>query len=75
MLGTLTNDLKLLAQFLDIDYEKIRAKPCNTFYKDQVTINIFSPDDAVYTSFTNIQAFEMKNMYDGGRRIIMEYLS
>lgn len=74
MLGTLTNDLKRIADFLEIDYEEIREKPCNTFCKDGVTINIFSPDDATYTNFTDIKAEEMKLMYDGGKRIIMEYL-
>jgi len=39
-----------------------------------VTINLFSPEDAAYTNFTDIKPEEMKLMYDGGKRVIMEYL-
>ncbi|MBH46062.1 MAG: hypothetical protein CMC93_05550 [Flavobacteriaceae bacterium] len=74
MLGTLTNDLTKLADFLGISFEEIREKPCNSFYKDGVMINLFSPDDATYTNFTDIKPEEMKMMYDGGKRVIMEYL-
>lgn len=74
MLGTLTNDLTKLADFLGISFEEIREKPCNSFYKDGVMINLFSHDDATYTNFTDIKPEEMKMMYDGGKRVIMEYL-
>lgn len=75
MLHTLTNDLKELARYIGIDYDEIRAKPCNTFTKGNVVINIFSPNDAAYTNFTDIKASEMKCMYDGAKRIITEYLT
>lgn len=74
MLSTLNNDLKEIANYLGIPHEEIRQKACNTFRKDNIVIHIFSPDDAVYTNFTDIKAHEMKNMYDGGKRVIMEYL-
>jgi predicted acylesterase/phospholipase RssA len=74
MLSTLNHDLKELAMFLGISFETIREKACNSFEKDGVVINIFSPDDASFTSFTNIKAEEMKSMYESGKRIIMEYL-
>lgn len=75
MLHTLTNDLKDLARYLGIEYDEIRDKPCNTFKKNGVTINIFSPDDAAYTNFTDIKPEEMKCMYDGAKRVITEYLT
>ena len=74
MLSTLNNDLKELARYLEISHDEIRAKACNTFCKGNTMIHIFSPDDAVYTNFTNIKPVEMKNMYDGGKRVVMEYL-
>lgn len=74
MLSTLNNDLKEIANYLGISHEEIRQKACNTFRKDSIVIHIFSPDDAVYTNFTDIKAHEMKNMYDGGKRVVMEYL-
>ena len=75
MLSTLSNDLRRIADFLEIEYDELREKPCNTFQKDGVTINIFSPDDAVYTNFTNIKPEEMKNMYTGGKRVVMDFYS
>lgn len=75
MLSTLNNDLKEIARFLEISPEDIREKACNTFRKDNIAIHIFSPDDAVYTNFTDIKPSEMKNMYDGGKRVVMEYLN
>ena len=74
MLSTLNNDLKELARYLEISHDEIRARACNTFCKGNIVIHIFSPDDAVYTNFTNIKPVEMKNMYDGGKRVVMEYL-
>ena len=74
MLSTLSNDLRRIADFLEIEYDVLRQKPCNTFHKGGVTINIFSPDDATYTNFTNIKPDEMRNMYKGGKRIVMEFL-
>lgn len=75
MLSTLTNDLKELARFLGISFDDIRTFPCKSFTKGNITINIFSPDDAVYTNFANIQVSEMKNMYNGGKRVVMDFLS
>ena len=75
MLSTLSNDLRRIADFLGIEYDELREKPCNSFQKDGVTINIFSPDDAVYTNFTNIKPEEMKNMYTGGKRVVMDFYS
>ena len=75
MLSTLSNDLRRIADFLEIEYEELRQNPCNTFHKGGVTINIFSPDDATYTNFTNIKPEEMRNMYNGGKRIVMDFYS
>ena len=75
MLHTLTNDLKFLANYLGIRFDDITHKSCNTFRKGNVIINIFSPEDAVYTNFTNIKPEEMANMYKGGKTVVMEYLS
>lgn len=75
MLSTLNNDLKELARYLGITFDEIREKTCNTFKKGEVTINLFSPEDAVFTNFTDIKPQQMKNMYDGGKRVVMEYLN
>tara|TARA_B100000214_G_scaffold362517_1_gene327037 strand:- start:541 stop:1503 length:963 start_codon:yes stop_codon:yes gene_type:complete len=74
MLCTLNRDLMDLARYLNISFEEIREKACNTFANDTVTINIFSPDDASYSHFTNIKPEQMKSMYDGGKRVVMEYM-
>jgi predicted acylesterase/phospholipase RssA len=74
MLSTLNNDLNELARYFEIGFDDIRERACNTFRKGNIVIHIFSPDDAVYTNFTNIKPSEMKNMYDGGKRVVMEYL-
>jgi hypothetical protein len=67
--------LRRIADFLEIEYEELRQTPCNTFQKGEVTINIFSPDDATYTNFTNIKPDEMRNMYKGGKRIVMDFFT
>ena len=74
MLSILNKDLRELATFLGISFEEIRKQPCNSFKKDEVVVHIYSPDDATFTSFTNIKSDEMKRMYQSGKRIVIDYL-
>ena len=74
MMSTLINDLKDIARYLEVDFDQLRYRACNTFVKDKVIINIFSPDDAIYSHFTHIDPEQMRRMYEGGRRVVMEYL-
>ena len=74
MLNVMYNDLRDLARYLDISFEELTEKPCNTFITESVTIRIFSPDDGRYSNFTAIDPKEMADMYKSGKRVAMGLL-
>lgn len=74
MMNCMYNDLRDLARYLDITFEELTDKPCNTFITEKVTLRIFSPDDGRYSNFTAIDPKEMEYMYKGGKRVAMEFL-
>eukprot|EP00945_MAST-04E_sp_MAST-4E-sp1_P008742 g8742.t1 len=74
MLSTMLNDLQLLADYLEVDVNELWRDPCNTVKKNGQTINIYSPKNAKFTTFTDIQKEEMEEMYNDGKSAIQEYL-
>ncbi len=74
MLNVMYNDLRELARYLDIPFEELTEKPCNTFITEDVTIRLFSPDDGRYSNFTAIDPKEMENMYKSGKRVAMDFI-
>lgn len=74
MLNTMLNDLQLLADYLEVDVTELWRDPCNTIKKNGQTIHIYSPKNAKFTTFTDIQKEQMEQMYNDGKSVIQEYL-
>ena len=74
MLSTMLNDLQLLANYLEVDVNELWRYPCNTVKKNGQTIRIYSPKNAKFTTFTDIQKEQMEEMYNDGKTAVQEYL-
>lgn len=75
MLNVLQNDLQTIASFMDITVDEIMAKPCNSFKKDNVTLQIISPDYGWQSSFTHMNKENSMKLFHSGENTVKHFYS
>ena len=74
MLNVMQNDLEYIANLMDISLEKIMEKPCNIFKKDNITIQIISPDCGWESSFIHMDKENSMKLFHSGENTVKHFL-
>lgn len=75
MLNVLQTDLGSIASFMDIHVDELMAKPCNIFKKDNITLQIISPDYGWQSSFTNMNKENSMKLFHSGEDTVKHFFS
>jgi len=75
MLSTMTNDLMDLSRMMNVSFEEIIQKPCNTFQNGDITLNLYSPYYGWHSDFVHMSRENSQKLLESGRDTIKTYLS
>tara|TARA_B100000902_G_scaffold387778_1_gene432409 strand:+ start:653 stop:1600 length:948 start_codon:yes stop_codon:yes gene_type:complete len=75
MLNVLQTDLGSIASFMDIHVDELMANPCNIFKKDNITLQIISPDYGWQSSFTNMNKENSMKLFHSGEDTVKHFFS
>jgi predicted acylesterase/phospholipase RssA len=75
MLNVLQNDLASIASIVDVSTHTLMEKPCNVFKKDNITVQIFSPDYGWHSNFTNMNKENSMRLFHSGEKTVKHFYS
>lgn len=75
MLTVMDSDLNELCNIMNVSYDQMVQKPCNTFTNDKITLRILSPYYGWHSDFIHMTKENSKRLLESGRDTIKTYLS
>ena len=60
---------------MDITIDEIMSNPCNIFKKDNITLQIISPDYGWQSSFTNMNKENSMKLFHSGENTVKHFYS
>ncbi len=74
-LSTMSSDLNDISDMMNITYEQLIQKPCNTFTYKDVTLRILSPYYGWYSGFEHMTPENSLKLLNSGMDTVRSYLS
>lgn len=74
MLLTMQNDLKRLANLVNVTYEELIISNCSLYTHGNLTLRIISPTDGEYSDFVHMSPATSMKLFESGARSVREYL-
>ena len=75
MLTVMDSDLNELCNIMNVTYDQMIQKPCNTFKNEDITLRILSPYYGWHSDFVHMTKDNSKRLLESGRDTVKTYLS